>query len=408
MPETSKLKRSITLPYLILYGLGTMVGGGFFALVGKVAGEAGYFAPLALGLSGLLALLTGLSFAELASRFPVSAGEVRYISAGFDRPLLSKLTGVLVILTGIVSAATLAVATTGFLQDLVQFPEKLTIALLVLAMGGIAIWGIGQSVGVVTLFTMIGVSALIYAAFVAECEPGQLIQRWQQFVPSLDGNSWTGIFAGAFLAFYAFIGFEDMVNIAEEIKDVRSTLPIAIVVSVILTVLLYVLVSLVALLSVPPDQLAASNTPIAEMVKGHRWYSTTGMIMVSLLMGFNSALVQVIMASRVLYGMAKRDKAPQWFAAINHRTRTPLRASLLVTTAVLLLALFFPLTTLAKVTSGIILVVFTIVNLALWRIKRSNPDLDGDGIRIPNWLPLLAGLTCAVALTFQLWILLIR
>lgn len=290
MSEPGKLKRTITLPYLILYGLGTMVGGGFFALVGKVAGEAGYFAPLALGLSGLLALFTGLSFAELASRFPVAAGEVRYISAGFGSPWLSRLTGMLVMATGIVSAATLAVATTGFLQDLVQVPEKPTVLFLVLVMGGIAIWGISESVAVVTSFTVIGVGALVYATFVAEGEFAQLADSWQQFVPSMDGGIWMGIFAGAFLAFYSFIGFEDMINVAEEVKDVRRTLPIAVVVSVILTILLYLLVSLIALLSVSPDRLAASSTPLAEMVEGHGWYSTTGMSIASLLTGFNSAL----------------------------------------------------------------------------------------------------------------------
>ena len=102
MSEPTQLKRSITLPFLIFYGLGTIVGGGFYALIGKVSGEAGLFAPVALGIAGLFALLTGLSFTELVSRYPVSAGEVRYVSEGFRRTWIAQLTGVLVILTGIV------------------------------------------------------------------------------------------------------------------------------------------------------------------------------------------------------------------------------------------------------------------------------------------------------------------
>ena len=404
MPETMKLKRSVTLPFLILYGLGTMVGGGFYALVGKVAGEAGLYAPVALALSGCFALLTGLSFAELVSRFPVSAGEVRYVSAGFSRPLISKTTGGLVILTGIVSSAALSVATIGFLQDFIAVPEKLGIVLLVLAMGGIAVWGIGQSVIVVTTITVVEVGALIYVVLVADGEISTLAQTWRDFVPALEEDVWVGIFAAAFLAFYAFIGFEDMVNIAEEAKDARRTVPIAIVVSVLITLALYVLVSLVALLSVPPAQLAASNTPVAEMVEGNNWYSNTGLGIVSLLAGLNGALVQIIMASRVTYGMAQRGRIPVWLGRVNPHTRTPLRATVLIMGMVLTLALFFPLTTLAKITSGIILVIFSAVNLALWRVKRRDPDLEGEGPRLPIWWPLLGVIGCVSVLAFQIWL----
>ncbi|QGX39768.1 APC family permease [Permianibacter aggregans] len=406
MAETIKLKRAISLPFLILYGVGTMVGGGFYALVGKVAGEAGYYAPLALVLSGLLALLSGLSFAELSSRYPVSAGEVRYVSAGFRNVYLSRLAGALVILTGIVSAATLSVATIGFLQDFVPVPNAPALIVLVLLMGAIAAWGIGESVAVVVFITVLEIAALIYAAFVAEGELVQLQQSWQLFVPPMNAEIGVGIFTAAFLAFYAFIGFEDMVNIAEEVKDAKRALPAAIIISVLLCLIIYAWVSLIALLSVPPKQLAASNTPVAEMVRAHSWYSSTGLGIVSLLTGLNGALVQIIMAARVAYGMAKRKHAPSWFANVNSKTQTPFNATLLITALVLLLALFFPLTTLAKITSGIILLVFAAVNLALWRIKRRHPDRKGTGIRLPIFLPIIAALSCIAALAFQLWLLL--
>ena len=404
MSEPTQLKRSITLPFLIFYGLGTIVGGGFYALIGKVSGEAGLFAPVALGVAGLFALLTGLSFTELVSRYPVSAGEVRYVSEGFRRTWVAQLTGVLVILTGIVSAAALAVATIGFLQDFIAVPTAPAIFLLVVAMGAIAGWGIGQSVLLIAAITIIEVGALIYAVAVADGDFSQLAVNWQQFVPSMDADIWVGIFSAAFLAFYAFIGFEDMVNIAEEAKDPRRALPIAIVVSVMLSTLIYVLVSLAALLSVPPTQLAASNTPVAEMVRSHGWYSTTGLGLVSLLTGVNGALVQIIMASRVAYGMAKQGQAPGWLAHVNAKTHTPLRATVLSMVVVLVLALFFPLTTLAKITSAIILIIFATVNLALWRIKRRDPDLDGVGPRLPMWWPLLGLVGAVFVLAFQAWL----
>lgn len=404
MSEGTTLRRSITLPFLILYGLGTMVGGGFYALLGKVAGEAGLLAPLALLFSGLFALLTGLSFAELVSRYPVSAGPVRYIREGFGRESIATLAGVLMILTGLVSAAALAVATIGFLQDFVAVPTKPAIAILVLGMGAVAAWGIGQSVAVVTVITVIEVAALIYVVLVADVQLAELTQRWRDFVPSMEGELWLGIFAGAFLAFYSFIGFEDMATMAEEVKDVRRSLPLAIIISVLLTILLYMVVSLVAVMSVPPAQLAASDTPIATVVSGHSWYSGMGLGIVSLLTGLNGALVQIIMASRVAYGMARDEHAPAWLARVNPRTRTPLRATALITGIILLLALLFPLTTLAKVTSGIILVIFCGVNLALWIIKGRDPDPEGEGPRLPRWLPLLGALGSVLVLGFQIWL----
>jgi amino acid transporter len=402
MSKQKKLKRTVTLPFLILYGLGTMVGGGFYALLGKVSGEAGCYAPLALGLAGIFALISGLAFAELSSRYPVSAGEVRYVNEAFDRRWLSRLTGVFVVLTGVVSAATLAVATDGFLQDFFTHPKILGVTLLVIAMGVVAAWGISESVALVTFITVIEVGALVYAFGVAGGSINALDTNWQQFVPPLQSGAWLGIFSASFLAFYAFIGFEDMVNIAEEVKNPTKIMPIAIIVSVTLTTLLYILVSSAALLSVSPEQLASSNTPIAEMVKEHGWYSSTGLSMVSLLTGINGALVQMIMASRVTYGMAKREYIPAYFSKVHLKTQTPLRATIVITSIVLLLALLFPLVTLAKVTSGIILFVFTLVNFSLWKIKQSNPDPDADAIRLPNWLPLLGGVGCVLALGFQI------
>ena len=406
MTQEVQLKRIVTLPFLVLYGLGTMVGGGFYALVGKVAGEAAMYAPLALLCAGLLALLSGLAIAELASRYPDSSGPVRYIREGFGHDGLAGLAGVLMILTGVVSAAALTVATIGFLQDFVAVPEKASIAILVISMGAIAAWGIGKSVAVVTVITLIEVGALLYAAAVAEAGPLDVAAQWRQLLPPLEGPAWLGIFSGAFLAFYAFIGFEDMATMAEEVKDARRNLPRAIIISVLLTILLYLVVSMIAVASIGPAALAASNTPVAAMVAGHSWYSTTGLGVVSLLTGLHGALVQIIMASRVVYGMARQDgtRASNWLARINPKTRTPLLATALITAVILVLALSFPLTTLAQVTSAIILVIFGALNAALWVIKRRDPDPDGAGLRLPPWLPVIGAVSAGLVLVFQLWL----
>jgi amino acid transporter len=404
MAPSPQLKRSITLPSLALYGLGTIVGGGFYALLGQVAGVAGMYAPIAFFLTGLLAFVSALTFAELSSRFPVSAGEARYIHEGFGRRSLAIAAGWGVILTGVVSAATLAVATVGFLQDFVRVPAYLGIPIVVVGMGLIASWGIGESVRVVVAITIVEVGALLYVVGTSTASLAVLPERLPELLPPMTPDLWTGIFSGAFLGFYAFIGFEDMVNMAEEVTDVRRTLPIAIFVAVLAASVLYVCVSLVAVLAVPPSELALSNTPVAAIVNNQGWYAVTGLGIVSLLTGVNGALVQIIMASRVAYGMAARQQAPAWLGTINPRTRTPVLATAVMASAILILALFLPLATLARTTSSIILVVFATVNLALWRIKRRDPDENGDGPRLPLWMPLVGFGTCVLVLMFQSWL----
>jgi amino acid transporter len=402
-PEPTALQRSISLPMLIFYGVGTMVGGGFYALLGEVAGEAGMATPFALILSGLLALISATSFAELSSRYPVSAGEVRYVRMGFGRADLAAVIGVLVILTGIVSAATLAVATIGFLRDLADINESLGIALLVVAMGAVAAWGVGKSVALVAIITVIEVGALVVVAILAGDNLADLPDRGGELFPASTDVAWAGVFAGGFLAFYAFIGFEDMVNMAEEVKRPRRNLPIAILVSVVLTIIIYVLFSTVAVLAVPPEELAESATPIAEVAGGDGWFAGTGLVLVSMLTGINGALVQIIMASRVSYGMAKRGQAPSWFGLVVPVTRTPVFATAVMTGVVLALALYFPLVTLAETTSTMILVVFAFVNLSLWRIKRMERTHDESEVRFPTILPLIGFIASIGVLAYRAW-----
>lgn len=401
--STTKLNRSISLPMLILYGLGTMIGGGFYALLGEIAGEAALFTPLAFLLSGLLAFISATSFAELSSRFPFSAGEARYAQEGFASKNFSTLVGWLVILTGIVSSAALAVATVGFLQDFISVPQTVVILFLVLFMGGIAGWGIGKSVAFVGVVSIIEIGALVYIVFVAGDSLSALPSRWQELFIPTSSTVWLGVFSGAFLGFYAFIGFEDMVNMAEEVKDVRKNLPIAILVSIFLTTVIYIVVSTIAVLTVSPQMLSGSNTPVAEILRGHGAFSMTMLGVVSLLTGINGALVQIIMASRVAYGLSKKDQAPTFLGKINDKTQTPLRATAIITFIVLVLAIFFPLQTLAESTSFIILIIFAIVNLSLWLIKgRENRDTK-QKISFPRWVSLFGFSTSIVVLVFQVW-----
>lgn len=365
------------------------------------------YAPISFTLSALLAMITAFSYAELSSRFPHSAGEVRYINAAFNRKKLSQLVGWLVIFTGMVSAAALANATAGFIQDFIALPVVPLTILIVFILGAIAAWGITESVVVVTIITLLEVGGLCVIIFAGQDDLASLGTRWPDLIPTeniLDFAIWGSIISIAFLAFYAFIGFEDMVNVAEEVKDVRRTMPLAIIISMLLTLLLYILVSLVAVLSGDPSELAQSNTPMSVIMERQGSPIPPSIMgMISMLASVNGALVQMIMGSRVLYGMARSGKAPASFGHVNTKTQTPLNATALVIVAVLMFALLFDLTTLARLTSAIILFVFACVNASLLKLKYSGEDSPHNVFTVPFWLPLCGFIICCTMLAFEVW-----
>lgn len=401
--EDHGLRRTIGFWLLVLYGMGTMVGAGFFALSGEVAGEAGLQAPLAFGLAGLLALFSALAFAELSSRIPHAGGSARYLETAFGRRWLSATAGWMIITTGIVSAATLAVATVRFMGDFVDIPPQPTIVAVTLALGAVAAWGVKQAVGMVVGICLIQIATLGYVAAAAFGVPDASAPDPTTVLPSVDGAAWVGILGAAFLAFYAFIGFEDMVNMAEEVHDVRRNMPRALVLSLLLTTGLYMLVSTALVLSIPTDRLAAAGTPLAEAVRHHGTVAVGAIGVVSILSALNSALVQIVMAARVAYGMANRNYAPGFLGTIGRRTRTPWVATLLATVLVAVLAVSFDLTTLANATSGVLLAVFATVNAGLWWMKGFDADRLPDGrFSLPRSVPLIGAAVSIAALAFKL------
>jgi APA family basic amino acid/polyamine antiporter len=386
--QQPQLKRSISLPLLTFYGLGTILGAGIYVLIGEVVAVAGIRAPIAFGVASLLAVFTAFSYAELSARFPRSAGEAVYIMEAFHRRRLSLLMGLLVILIGLVSSATIVNGFVGYFRVFFELPPWLIIVVLVGLLGLLAAWGISESVWAATLVTLLEIGGLVYIIWVAGDSLASLPQRWPEFVTDGDSGLWIGILAGAFIAFYAFIGFEDMVNVAEEVKDPSRNLPTAIVLALVISSLLYMLVVLVSVLSVPVSELAGSQAPLAKVYHYITGEAPTAITLISLVAVVNGALIQIIMASRVLYGLSWQGWLPPLFSRIHPRRQTPVYATALVTVLALALALWFPLLTLAKATSLVTLLVFALVNLSLWRVKRF--DRRPAGIRVvPRWVPAL-------------------
>lgn len=405
MASSTELKRSLSLVQITLYGLGTILGAGIYVLVGKVAGLAGLYAPVSFVVAAALAALTGLSYAELSARYPKNAGEAVYVQEGFHRRSLSMLVGWLIILTGVVSAATIANGFVGYLHVFVAMPDWLAITLLVIFLGALAAWGISEAVLAASLITLVEVGGLLLVLYVAGGSLDDLPARLPELIPPADGGIWLGIMLGAFLAFYAFIGFEDMVNVAEEVKDPKHMLPLAIIIAIVVSTVLYLLVSLVAVLALPPAELAQSHAPLALIYERATGSAPTLISLISIFAVVNGALIQIIMAARVLYGMSREGWLHSAFGEVHPFTRTPLLSTAAATAIVLALALWLPLVTLAKITSFIIMTVFALINLSLVRIKRRQPR--PAGIRVyPVWIPVAGFLTATGFVVFQLYQLL--
>ncbi len=384
-PKT-ELRRRLTLVPLALYGLGTTIGAGIYALVGEMAATAGMQMPIAFLVAAVLAGLTGLSFAELSARYPLAAGEAVYVREGFNVPALALAVGLLAVAAGTVSAAGIVNGFVGYVQSLIEVHRAIAIVGLVLVLAGFAAWGIGESVAAAAVITVIELGGLVLVIAFGGVHLADFPARAAEFLPTWDAGVWGGIFAGTFLAFYAFIGFEDIVNVAEETKDATRTVPRAILLTLAVTAVAYILISVVAVLAVPLAELSGHGAPLKLIFAQATGGSGALIGIIGILAMVNGALIQLIKSARVLYGLARQGVLPAWLGSVNAVTRTPLKATALVASCILVLALWFRLAGLAEATSVITLVIFSLVNLALLRIKRRDPAPDGIPI-MPKWIP---------------------
>ena len=403
MNNKPELVRQLSLPLLVFYGIGTILGAGIYVLVGKVAGEAGFYTPFSFMLASTLAAFSAFSYAELAARFPRSAGEAIYIEEGFAIKKLSVVVGLMIVAVGIVSVATLAHGFAGYLKVFFDFPDALIIIFLVLFVGLVCAWGIAQSVLIASIMTVVEIIGLLIILYVGRDAFMLVPVKFPEMIPPLNISIWAGIFMGSFIAFYAYLGFEDIVNVAEEAIKPRINIPLAIIISLIVTTLFYILISVVAVLLISPQELALSDAPLAMLYKTTTGQSPVVITIISLISVINGALIQVIMASRVLYGMSRKEWLPEKIGEINATTHTPLIATTIVTALVLFFTLIFPLLSLAKITSFITLVIFTLINFALLKIKISKREFDG--FSVPLWVPFIGGVSTLLFILYLLTII---
>ena len=400
MPGTDRpsLKRALTLPLVVLYGLGVTIGAGIYVLIGATASVAGVYAPLSFLLAALVMLPSACSFAELVGRCPVSAGEAAYVREGLRSRPLSVLVGLMVVGTGTVSAAAITVGSVGYIQQFVDLPAPFLVPLIVLFVGMIAALGIVESVSFAATLTLIeigGLLLIIGAGLTAAPElSAGIVDAW----PSELGDvAWGGVFGAGLLAFYAFVGFEDMVNVAEETRRPERTMPYAIFITLAVTVLLYVLVSTISVLLVPVDDLSAAKAPLGLVFERVTGLSPWAISAIAVIATLNGVIVQIIMGSRVIYGLSRQGSLPAVLGSVSGFTRSPLIATALIALLVYCLAALFPLQDLAEMTSRITLTVFALVNLSLLAIKRRGDPAPPKTFIIPAWVPAV-GLVSSILL----------
>lgn len=396
------LRRRLGLPLLVLYGTGITIGAGIYVLIGAVAGHAGKYAPLSFLIAAIVMALTVASYAELSTRFPVSAGEAAYVRAAFQSRVMSTFTGLLTIAIGVVASSAVTLGSAGYIGQLVDIPQGVTVVIIAVTLGSVAAWGIFESALLAGVFTVIevgGLLAIIVAAIHAE------VPVFAALVPPLptDTHTMAGIAFASLLAFFAFIGFEDLANVVEEAKVPHRDIPRAMVLTLLISTVLYVAVAVVAVSAVSVERLSSSPAPLSVVFREVAGVSPTTISVIAIVATLNTILAQMAMAARVLYGMARQGDLPRVLGRVHSKTATPLIATALIVLLVITFALAVPLVQLAESTSLATLVVFALVNLALLRLRKRRVQSQQPHVRVPILVPAAGFATCVVMILSALF-----
>ena len=378
-PETGEfetpLKRVIGPWMLLVFVVGDVLGAGIYALVGVVAGETGGAIWTAFLFATILAIMTAFSYAELVTKYPAAGGAATYVDTAFKVPLLTFVIAFTVMCSGIASAATLSKAFAGdYLAEFVELPVVLVAIGFLLVVALINFRGISESIKlnmVLTSIEVLGLVIIVVIGVTALANGDGDAGRNLDF-PAGE-NVALAIVGGAALSFYALIGFEDAVNVAEETKDPARNFPKALFGGLLIAGVIYLLVTFTASMVVSTQQLTESDGPLLEVVReGPLGVPTRLFAAIALLAVANGALINMIMASRLVYGMSVRGVVPRIFDKVHSGRHTPIAAIIFTTGLAMLLAALGDLSDLAGTTTTLLLFVFATVNVAVL-VLRSDP-----------------------------------
>jgi amino acid transporter len=374
---------------LLLFVIGDMLGAGIYALVGEVGGRVGGAIWTSFLLAAILAAFTAGAYAELVTKYPQAAGAALYANKAFRRPFVTFIVAFAVMLSGITSASTLARAFGGdYLGEFVSLPTVLVAIVFMCVVAAINLRGIGESVRINIGLTLIEVGGLLLivvialgALFAGDADASRAVEFTNDEAVPL------AILGGAGLAFYALIGFEDSVNVAEEAKDPQRDYPRALYGGLFIAGCIYLIVAALASMVVPTDTLSGSDGPLLEVVQvGPLAVNAKIFAAIALVAVSNTALINMIMASRIVYGMARQGIVPRALGRVDGARGTPIVAIVFTTLIAFCLIVTGDLGTLADMTVLLLLLVFAVVNVAVLVLRRD--PVDHDHFRIPTWVPI--------------------
>jgi APA family basic amino acid/polyamine antiporter len=405
--EHPDLKRGIGPWLLLFFVLGDIVGAGIYALVGEVGALVGGAIWTAFLCAFVLAIFTAASYAELVTKYPRAGGSATYVNNAFRRPFVSFMVAFAVMASGITSACTLTLAFSGdYLSQFISVPIIAAAVVFMLLITGINFYGISESVRINVILTCVEITGLILIILIGAAALGGGTGDPGRAFEFKEGTSvLSAILAGTVLAFYALIGFDDSVNVAEETRNPSRNYPRAIFGALILAGVVYLLVTFTTSMVVPTGTLAESSGPLLEVVeRGPIGIPTKLFAAIALLAVSNGALINMIMASRIVYGMGDQGVMPTVFSIVHPGRRTPW-VSILFTAAIALLVLATigrndeALSTLGSTTVVLLLLAFVMVNISVLVLRRD--PVEHEHFRTPTAFPILGAVVAAALLIYQ-------
>jgi APA family basic amino acid/polyamine antiporter len=365
-PATS-LRRVLGLTEVTAGGVGIIIGAGIYVLLGAATSHAGPLVWLAFLVAAVLSALTGLSYAELSSMFPSAAGEYEYTRRALPE-WVAFVVGWTMIMGLVVAAATVSIGFARYAGYFLDIDARATALGLLTVVSTIAMVGVKHSARLTVALSAVQVGGLVLVIAIGLPHVGD--------VDLLSGHGVGGVLGAAALVFFAFIGFDEVITLAEETRDPTRTVPRALLLALGLSTGLYIAVAVAAVSVLGADTLAASPRPLADVmahVLGDR--GATAVAAIAVLTTTNTTLLVVTAASRVMYGMAKAGAMPRSFAFVHQRRRTPIRAIVAVALVAGTFALFGDFAVVAAVTDFAVYVVFLAVNGTVILLRRTRPEL---------------------------------
>ncbi len=399
MTQKTELKRELGLLEVTLSGVGIILGAGIYALIGKATLLAGNAVWLSFSFAALVAIFTGLSYAELSSMFPRASAEYEYTKSAFGRKLAFMI-GWLIIFSGIIGASTVALGFGGYFGALFKVPVLVSAFVLIVALSLLLFYGIKETALFAIVSTLIESAGLVLIFFIG-----------LPYIGTVDyfemPQGLTGVFQASALVFFAYTGFESIVKLSEETKNPEKTIPKGLLLSVLISIILYIMVAISAVGILGWETLGNSEAPFADLafsVFGNNAFIL--LTMIALFATANTVLMMMLGSSRIIYGMADSSTLPNILAKVHHARRTPWVAIFITMLFSLVFIFAGDIAFVANVDNFTLFVTFFVINASMILLRFKEPDAPRP-FRVPlsiGRLPVLpvSGLIFCIFMIFQL------